>query len=440
MSENVRALALSVLDRTEKNKSYSNIAVDTIIKQHSLEGKDRSLFCILVYGVIERKITLDYLIASLSDMPITKIETSVLNLIRMGIYQLRFLDRIPAHAALNETVALANRRSRGFVNAVLRNYLRKKETLELPKKQQNLVRYLSVSYSYPEAFCQKLLEEYGASETENILTAFSHSPAITLRANTLKISRDAFLASLLQKGIEASPTKNAPHGIRLVGATLSDIGIDSGLCFVQDEASQIASAVLEATPGDTVYDICSCPGSKSFSAALDMQNKGSILSFDIHENKLSLVRKSSNTLGITILETQARDGRDFDEKLFERADKVICDVPCSGFGVVAKKPEIRYKELSSCETLRKIQYDILHNACRYVKKGGTLIYSTCTIFSEENQHNVEKFLAEHSEFYLAPFRVGEIDAPQGMLTLLPHIHGTDGFFIAKLKRKEEFHD
>jgi 16S rRNA (cytosine967-C5)-methyltransferase len=209
---------------------------------------------------------------------------------------------------------------------------------------------------------------------------------------------------------------------------------------VQDEASQIASAALGARAGDTVYDICACPGSKSFGAALDMENKGSITSFDIHENKLSLVKKSAERLGITILQTQARDGRDFDESLLESADRIVCDVPCSGFGVVAKKPEIRYKELSSCTSLPKIQYDILNNACRYLKPSGTLVYSTCTIFREENEDNVTRFLSEHPDFSLVPFEVGALHAKNGMLTLLPSEHGTDGFFIAKFQRKEDLDD
>ncbi len=432
---NVRELALAVLDRTMRDKSYSNIAVDTVIGRENLTGKDRSLFCVLVYGVIEKKITLDFLIDSLSTLPPNAIELSTRNLLRMGLYQLRFLDRIPDHAALNETVALAPRRSRGFVNAILRSYTRQKDSLILPKKEDGFIRYLSISYSYPEAFCEKLTRQYGEEKAEEILAAFDNVPALTVRANNLKTSRDDLLATLLEKGLDASPTKNSPNGIRIEGASLSEIGLDKGLCFVQDEASQIASLVLGAKKGDTVYDICACPGSKSFGAALDMENEGSITSFDIHENKLSLVRKSAERLGITILRTEARDGRDFNERLFESADRVICDVPCSGFGVVAKKPEIRYKDLTLGETLPNIQYDILSNACRYLKRGGTLVYSTCTIFAEENEDNVNRFLAEHSDFSLTPFEIGSICARDGMLTLLPCDHGTDGFFIAKLRKE-----
>ena len=432
---NVRELALATLDRVMRDNSYSNIAVDTVIKRENLTGKDRSLFCVLVYGAIEKKITLDYLIDTLSSIPINDIEPSTRNLLRMGLYQLRFLDRVPDHAAVSETVALAPRRSRGFVNAILRSYTRQKNTLALPKKEDGMTRYLSVTYSYPEEFCGKLTEEFGAKKAEEILIAFDRTPALTLRANTLKISRDALVASLREKGLDAKPTELSPNGVRIEGASLFEIGLDEGLFFVQDQASQIASAALGARAGDTVYDICACPGSKSFGAALDMENKGSITSFDIHENKLSLVKKSAERLGITILRTQARDGRDFDESLLESADRIVCD-----FGVVAKKPEIRYKELSSCASLPKIQYDILNNACRYLKPGGTLVYSTCTIFREENEDNVTRFLSEHPDFSLVPFKVGTLHAENGMLTLLPSEHGTDGFFIAKFQRKEDLDD
>ena len=430
-----RKLAFETLLRLEKDKSYSNIAVDNAIRKHGLTGAERSLFCILVYGVIERRITLDYVINALSSLPPHKIEADTRMLLRMGLYQLMYLDRIPPHAILNETVELAPRRSRGFVNALLRQYTRTGEDVEFPKKEKSFPLYLSVTYSYPLPLCEKLIAAHGKEVTEKMLGAFT-PPEITVRTNTLKTTREALLDSLLEKGISATLTENAPHGIKISSASLADIGIEDGLFFVQDEASQICVEVLGAKAGDTVYDICSCPGSKSFGAAMNMGNEGEVLSTDLHENKLSLVTRSAEKLGITILRTAARDGRSLDEALIETADCVLCDVPCSGFGVVAKKPEIRYKDLSECAALPAIQYDILNTACRYVKKGGTLVYSTCTVFPEENERNVERFLASHPEFSLVPFSVGKVEAKDGMRTLLPHEFGTDGFFIAKLTRKE----
>lgn len=433
--KNVRRLALDTLDRIFGGKSYSNIAVDTVIRRENLSGKDRSFFCALVYGVVEKKITLDYFIDAISTLPASSVEPQVQNILRLGLYQLRFLDRVPTHAAVSETVALAPARSRGFVNAILRTYSRREDSLLLQDRKDSL-RYLSVTYSCCEPLCQKLAEEFGSQKAESILAAWESVPPVTLRVNSLKTTREKLLATLIAKGMDASVTENSPHGIRIPNAVLADTGLEEGLCFVQDEASQIAVEALDAQPGDTVYDICACPGSKSFGAALDMENKGKLLSFDIHENKLSLVRTSAERLGITILETRTRDGRIPDETLFETADRVICDVPCSGFGVIAKKPELRYKNPTDCNALPMIQADILANACRYVKPGGRLVYSTCTIFSDENAENIDRFLASHPDFVPRPFSVGKLNAPNGRLTLLPDTHGTDGFFIAVLERKD----
>ena len=220
------------------------------------------------------------------------------------------------------------------------------------------------------------------------------------------------------------------------GTIRSLYGFDDGLFFVQDEASQICVEILGAEPDDTVLDICACPGSKSFGSAIRMQNRGEIHAFDLHEKKLSLVVSGAQKLGITILDTRANDGRSFLPEWEGRADRVLCDVPCSGFGVIAKKPELRYKDPAISAALPDIQRDILETASRYVKNGGTLVYSTCTIFPEENEENVARFLASHPEFSLVPFRVGAFDCPEGQITLLPDRHPTDGFFIAKLTKKD----
>ncbi len=424
-----RKAAFDTLVRMEKDKTYSNIAVDNAIRKLGLDGAERSLFCTLVYGVTERKLTLDYIVGVLSSH---EVDMETRNLLRLGLYQLIYLDRIPVHAAVSETVSLAPRRSRGFVNAILREYTRTGKDIAFPPKTDP--RYLSVKYSYPIALCERMKKEYGEEVAEKILAAFEEKPDLTLRTNTLKISREKFLESLMAKGFDAKPTKNAPYGIRLPSAALAETGLSEGLCFVQDEASQICVEVLGAKRGDTVYDICCCPGSKSFGAALDMENEGMIHAYDLHENKLSLVRKSAEALGISIIETEAHDGRKLDETRIENADCVLCDVPCSGLGVVAKKPEIRYKDLSECEALPAIQYDILKTAARYVKKGGTLVYSTCTILKTENEDNITRFLAEHPDFSLVPFKIGKVES-DGMRTLLPFEFGTDGFFIAKLRKE-----
>ena len=426
---NPRALALDVLNKCESG-GYSNIALDTIIKRNDLSSADRGLITALIYGVIERKITLDYIISSLSSIPNSKIERDTRNILRMGLHQLIYMRKIPSHAALNETVALANKRSKGFVNAILRSYQREGNKIEFPNEDDQ-VKYLSVKYSVGEQLVCALLDAYSFTECKFMLGAFEQIAPITLRVNNLKATREQILGELEH----ARLTDFSPDGIVLDNAAVSElVCLKDGRVTVQDEASQICIRALDAKEGDLVLDVCACPGSKSFGAAMTMQNKGKILAFDIHENKLSLVEKGAERLGIDIIETQAHDARKPIEELIGKADKIICDVPCSGFGVISKKPEIRYKDPKESARLPEIQYDILENVSNYLKIGGTLVYSTCTILPEENENNVEKFLENHKNFELVPFSVGELEVEEGMITLLPHRHHTDGFFIAKLKR------
>ncbi len=437
-----RKLALSVLDKQQRDGQYSNIAVDHAREQLGDGGKDERLFSALVYGVIERRITLDYLIDSLSSLPPSKIERTTRNILRMGLYQLIYMDRIPPHAAIDQSVSLGNKRSRGFINALLRNYLRRVESAPLPEafsfpsREAAPADYLSITYSYPAPLCRRFIDIFGLTKAEAILSAFDRVPPMTLRANTLKTDRAALMADLADAGLCPTPTENSPHGFRVVGASPETVGVTRGLCMVQDEASQLCVEALGARPGETVIDMCACPGSKSFGAALTMENKGRILAFDLHENKLSLITSGAERLGIHIIETAARDGRVFDKSLESSAHRVLCDVPCSGFGVVAKKPEIRYKSPEAAAGLPDIQLAILKNGARYVRPGGVLVYSTCTLLPEENEQNIARFLEANDDFTLCPFTAGALHAPLGHITLTPDIHGTDGFFIAKLIRKE----
>lgn len=429
---NARTLALEVLTRCE-NGGYSNIALDTVIKRNDLSPSDRALMTALIYGVIERKITLDYIISSLSSIPNSKIEKDTRNILRMGLYQLIYMRKIPVHAALNETVNLANKRSKGFVNAILHSYLREGDKIKLPDASDQ-VKYLSVTYSVGESLAEALLKAYSFNDCKNMLNAFSQIAPITLRVNNLKTTRENILSEL--EG--AVKTDFSPDGIILENAAVSELDcLKDGRVTVQDEASQICVRALGAEKGDTVFDVCACPGSKSFGAAMTMENEGEILAFDIHENKLSLVKKGAERLGISIISTRAHDARKPIKELFGKADKIICDVPCSGFGVISKKPEIRYKDAKESEALPKIQYDILENVSNYLKVGGTLVYSTCTILPDENENNVNKFLENHKNFALVPFNVGALEVDGGMITLLPHTHHTDGFFVAKLEKISE---
>ena len=424
-----RELAHELLTKAENSHQYSNIALDNALSKSDLSSIDKGLVSAIFYGVLERRLTLDYQISQLSSRKLEEIDISALIALRMGIYQIIYLDRIPAHAAINETVELCPKRLRGFTNAILRSFLRGKK-LFLPEKNDT-VNYLSVRYSIGIPLLKRFLLIFGEEDTVALLEALNQPQKTTVRANTLLTDRD----SLLMNIPNSAPTKNSSSGIYVKGSVRELYGFNEGMFFVQDEASQICVEALGAKPDELIMDICACPGSKSFGTAIEMNNKGNIFAFDLHENKLSLVINNAKRLRIDIINTAKCDGRDFLEDFKEKADRIICDVPCSGFGVLAKKPELRYKDPNESSALPKIQSDILDNACRYLKKGGTLIYSTCTLFPEENEDNVQNFLSRHPDFSLIPWSVGSIYADNGMITLLPHIHNTDGFFIAKLIRK-----
>ena len=422
---NLRAAVAELLLRCEAAGQYSNIALDTALSRGNLTGADRGLFTALFYGVTEHRLTLDHIIDTLSKLPASKIEPRVRAALRLGLCQLLYFDRIPDHAAINESVALVPARSRGFVNALLRNFLRADKQISLPDKAEQPVRYLSLAYSVSEELAEAFLRIWGLDGAEKQLTAFSRVPDVTVRVNTKRLTREAWLAEL-----GGTPTKYAPHGVKLTDGALLQKALAEGLCFVQDEASQICVAALDAC-GHRVLDLCAAPGSKSFGAALDGATE--VHSFDLHENKISLIRRGAKALGIENLTAAAQDAKTASPEGTGTVPRVICDVPCSGFGVLAKKPDIRYKDVASAAGLPKIQHEILERAAACVEKGGILVYSTCTLLPAENEELVSAFLGEHPEFSLTPFSVGELHV-NGMITLTPHEHGTDGFFIAKLQK------
>ncbi|MBQ2706722.1 MAG: 16S rRNA (cytosine(967)-C(5))-methyltransferase RsmB [Clostridia bacterium] len=434
-----RAAAFRSLIACERDKKYSNLEIDAAIRRFKLEGPERGLYTALTYGVIERRITLDYIIAKLSTRPLAALDAPTTTLLRLGLYQLIWLDRVPDHAAVGETVALAKAeapRAASFVNAVLRGFQRTygKDSLPLPEMCDPA--YLSVKYSVGADVLAAL---HAASlDTEALLAGFEAHRAVMLRVNTLKISRDSLLTQLAGADCEAEACRYSPFGVKLKNGTVTpEIAelIEKGFVYIQDEASQLAVLAASPAPGSTVIDTCACPGGKSFSAAMLMENTGRVMSFDLHKNKLSLVDSGAKKLGISIIETAEKNGAVYDAALDSSADTVLCDVPCSGLGVIAKKPEIRYKSAAEFARLPEIQYAILKNAARYVKPGGTLVYSTCTLHPAENGAVCARFLAETDAFEAVEFDAGGIPSQGGMLTLWPHVHGTDGFFIAKFRRK-----
>lgn len=426
---NVRELVFRSLERMEKEKKYSSLELDSVIEKADLHNEDKSFFTNILYGVTERRITLDYIISLYSSKPIGRLDLSTLIILRMGVYQLLFLDRVPKSAAVNESVKLALRyssRSVSFVNAILRKASLLSE-IPLPDKNSSPLLYLSVKYSLPRQICelwQKDYSEYG----EELFSFVNGAPYITLRVNTLKSSTEAVCKKhpdLFQK------CENAPYGLRLTSRVpISELELEKGEYFVQDEASQIAAEALKALPGETIVDVCACPGGKSFGAAMYMENRGQIYAFDIHKSKLPLIAQGAERLGIGIIKAYEHDSQNAADNLIGMADRVICDVPCSGLGVLSKKSDLRYKDLSDLSSLCELQYKILCQSARYLKPGGILVYSTCTLNKAENEDIVNRFLSCNPDFSLAPFSAGKIIS-NGMLTLFPHIHNTDGFFIAK---------
>lgn len=439
---NTRQAAFVSLQKYENGGKYLNIEADTAIRRNALEGADRALYTNIVYGTVERRITLEYLLAQLCDRPLAKIDRNVAIILRMSLYQLRYLDRVPAYAVLQEAGELTRRFAAqsavGFVNAVLREYERRGAEIAMPSPQADFVRYLSVTYSYPAWFCALLVRCYGKRRAEAILKAFEKNPPLTLFPNLLKTDRAGLLRALRAEGIACEETRYSPYGVRLSRHVPIDAitPLAQGLCFVQDEASQLAALALGAAPAQTILDSCACPGGKSFALALLCGDKAKIISCDLHENKLSLVRRGAEKLSIASVEAQARDSGAFYPPFENAFDRVLCDVPCSGLGVLSKKPDIREKKEEEIERLPAVQRRILENCARYVRPGGELVYSTCTVHPAENEEQIKAFLREHPEFSLQPFMLGQ-ETVQGMQTLLPDRYaGMDGFFIAKLRKTE----
>lgn len=435
---NARETAFLSLMKYENSGVYSNIELSYAIERNGLSGAERGLYTALFYGVIERKLTLDYILSLLSDRPEEDIDLNVRIILRLGLYQLLYLTRIPASAAVNESVKLARRfyakkNSETFINAVLRSFLRRRDSIPYPDKEKNIAEYLSVFYSVPVWICRLWLDAYGREKTESILETINAAPTMTLTVNTLTCTPSDFLRALGDAGIRAEPGALVKTSIRLQAAVpLEKLAPFEGKYFVQDEASALCAAAVGASPGDTVLDACACPGGKSFGMALAMQNKGSILALDLHKNKLSLIERGASSLGISIIRTDVQNASVPREGM-PAFDRVLCDVPCSGLGVLAKKPDIRYKSEDDIRRLPALQERILETNAAYVRPGGVLVYSTCTLNPAENGEIIDRFLIRHPEFSLCPFEIGKISSG-GMCEIFPHEVQTDGFFIAKLKK------
>lgn len=424
-----RTAAFHTLCKIERDNSYSNLLLSDTPGAVAMSKNDRLLYHRLVKTVLERKITTDYNLALYLSQPLKKLKPQVLTILRMGACQLLFMDKIPASAAINESVKLAKKNGCAFASGLVNAVLRKVSVNGLCLPDENKNDYLSVKYSFPPYICDRFTEYFGRENAEKIMASSLDNSAIYIRKNTLKSEE-------LSSECEKTAFPDDCYVLKNPGNIAENEDFAKGLFHVQDLSSQLCCRVLSPVKGETVIDVCSAPGGKTMTLAQLMENDGRIISCDIHEHKLRLINDTAERLGITIVDTMLRDGTDREAPM-PVADRILCDVPCSGFGVTGKKPEIRYKDEKEIASLPVLQLEILLNSSRFLKKGGKLVYSTCTLLPEENAHVCRVFLEERKDFRavhiddeIKGLRDGEF------LTVMPHDYDCDGFFIAAFERVE----
>ena len=441
MNQSARATALRVLVSCRNNGAWADAALKAQISRDGLSGPDAALCSRIVYGVMQNRMLLDFYIGAYCTQKPDHLQPPLLEILRIGAYQIIYLDKIPDSAAVNTSVELAKLAKRGqasgLVNAVLRKLSQNKKALP-PVPERDDVQRLSIQYSHPKWFVKRLVSLLGREEAERFLACDNQIAPITVQVNPLKTTLEALTEELQQAGISVQPHSWVPDCLELSGT--GDLAalpsFREGKFLVQDPAARLVSLIAGIRPGQKVLDVCAAPGGKSLSAAFAMAGNGSIVACDLHENKLKRIQESADRLGVNIITTQAADGRVFRPEWEASFDTVLVDAPCSGLGIIRKKTDTRYKKEDDLFTLPVVQAAILDNAARYVRPGGTLVYSTCTILPEENEQVTEAFLAEHADFGLEPFElplpVGKSD---GSLTLWPQRHDTDGFYICRMTRR-----
>ena len=425
---NARARAVSLLLTLDEREGFANLALSDAVLAEA--GKEASFLTALFYGAVERRLTLDYAACALSARGEGDIAPHTRALLHTGLYQIYFM-RVPVHAAVSETVALAKGKGEAaFVNAVLRKAAR--TPLPLPPEGRT-ARYLSVKESFPLPTVRRFLDLLGEEETRALLSAFNAVSPLSLTVNLRRTTPEALGARFTEAGIpwERGQYSHVTLKIPAPLAPTALPGFDEGLFLVQDEASAIAALALTPVAGERILDVCAAPGGKSLAAAALAGGEVESLAFDLHESKLSLIAENARRLSLPV-KVAALDATVGDAALDGTADRVICDVPCSGLGVLGKKADLRYRAIS--EGLAPLGYEILCRSAKYLKVGGVLVYSTCTLLPEENGENVNRFLAENQNFVAEDFSAGALNSHNGQLTLYPHRHGTDGFFVARLKR------
>ena len=432
-----RETALDALIACRKDGAWANSVLKEYIGRDRLDPRDAGLATRLVYGVIQNRGKLDFYLKQLLKGKLKDLQPVVRDILHLGLYQIYELDKIPDSAAVNESVRLTkqyskNPKAASLVNGVLRNAVRTKGQLEEPSSYAD-------KYSHPDALISLLKGNLPKGTLEPMLMANNAAPQTVVQVNLLKTTAQALAEKLMAEGVTAQPHRWMENCLVLSGTgSIENLtAFKEGLFYVQDPASKLSVLCAKVPENARVLDCCAAPGGKSFAAAIAMKGTGSITSCDVHEHKVGLIRNGTDRLGLTNITARQQDATVFVPEWEGQMDVVITDAPCSGLGIIRKKPDIRYKDLAEMEALPELQKQILSNQARYVKPGGTMLYSTCTVLRRENEDVVAAFLETHSDFYTEPLELpGEFpENTSGMLTLIPGQHDTDGFFICRLRRK-----
>ena len=440
-----REAALLTLNTCQRQGGWSDGALKKQLAAGGLEGREAALATQLCFGVVQNEMLLDFYISKFSKFPLRRMESKGVQALRLGLYQMLFLTKIPQSAAVNCSVELTrthckNPRAPGMVNAILRSLQRNLN--QLPTIPQNdLAEYFSILYSHPVWLVEELLPLLGSEGTAEFLQANNSQPPMTAMVNTTKAAAQEATELLTEQGVEVTPHPWLENCL-ILNKTGNLERLDAygqGFFYVQDPASRLMALASGAAPGMRVLDMCAAPGGKSFAAAIQMDNQGEVISCDLHPHKKKLIQAGADRLGLSIIKPMTADGKVRREEWVSAFDLVLVDAPCSGLGVIRKKPDIRYKDPKPLEDLPQVQQAILENAAGYVKPGGVLMYSTCTILPRENGEIVSAFLEKHPEFVREAFELpgaaGQVEA--GEITLWPQVHQTDGFFICKLRKVGE---
>lgn len=445
-----REIAWRVLMGVEEKGAYANLALDRALERYKPGKLDRAFVTELVYGVLRSRNTLDWVLGHFLRGALERQTAAVRTILRLGAYQIMFMDRVPAAAACDQSTRLAHRHGHpgaaGFVNGVLRNLVRRRKDISFPPLEEKPVEHIALAHSHPEWLVRRWLDEYGAQETIALCRADNRPAPNTVRTNTLKIDRDGLAAILTRAGLQVEPTPYAPEGLQIAGfhSLHGFPPFEQGMFQAQDESSMLVGHALSPRPGSVVLDLAAAPGGKTTHLAQLIGDRGEIVACDVHRHKLKLIEDNCRRLGIQCVRTLEADARRANGRFAARADYVLLDAPCSGLGVLRRRPDARWRRREDeIARLAALQREMLDAAARCVRPGGVLVYSTCTLTREENEEQVASFLQRHPYFApadlsgLLPAALDWRDTfSKGFVRLLPHRHNMDGFFIARLVRME----